>query len=147
MPHLPSGLSPKRIPARSLIYASCFVRQRLRRRLKQFRVMAKEIPHTNAPQSVSHESIARRAYEIWQSEGCPNGRDMEHWLRALSELKTQSNRATSSPAQRAEENGTEPNKPRISRRSPPRVGEKRFDPDPAKPAKAQGADRASRGWA
>jgi hypothetical protein len=88
--------------------------------------MAKEIPHSNAAQSVSHESIARRAYEIWQSEGCPDGCAMEHWLRALSDLKQQASRAISSPTERAEENGAETNKSRIPRRTTPRVGEKRF---------------------
>jgi hypothetical protein len=28
----------------------------------------------------------RRAYEIWQSEGSPNGRDVDHWLRAEAEI-------------------------------------------------------------
>lgn len=30
--------------------------------------------------------IAVRAWEIWSSEGCPHGRDLEHWLRAEREL-------------------------------------------------------------
>ncbi|MET3858525.1 response regulator [Rhizobium sp. OAE497] len=29
--------------------------------------------------------ISRRAHEIWQSEGCPNGRDREHWSQAVSD--------------------------------------------------------------
>lgn len=37
------------------------------------------------------ESIRIRAYEIWQSENCPHGKDLEHWDRAkretLSELR------------------------------------------------------------
>lgn len=28
------------------------------------------------------EAIAARAYAIWQEQGCPDGRDMEHWLEA-----------------------------------------------------------------
>ena len=32
------------------------------------------------------ETVARRAYEIWQREGCPSGRAEEHWFRAMSEL-------------------------------------------------------------
>ncbi|NSL23103.1 response regulator [Agrobacterium tumefaciens] len=27
--------------------------------------------------------ISRRAHEIWQSEGCPNGRDREQWSQAV----------------------------------------------------------------
>lgn len=33
-----------------------------------------------------HEEIARRAYEIWQGEGQPEGRDTEHWLTAERQL-------------------------------------------------------------
>ncbi|RWX05987.1 response regulator [Rhizobium hidalgonense] len=29
--------------------------------------------------------ISRRAHEIWQSEGCPNGRDREHWSQAVND--------------------------------------------------------------
>jgi hypothetical protein len=32
--------------------------------------------------------IARRAYEIWEGEGRPHGRDREHWLRAEAEVGT-----------------------------------------------------------
>jgi hypothetical protein len=32
--------------------------------------------------------IARRAYEIWEGEGRPHGRDREHWLRAEAEVST-----------------------------------------------------------
>ena len=31
--------------------------------------------------------IALRAWEIWQREGCPEGRDLDHWLRAEQELR------------------------------------------------------------
>ncbi|MDB5067263.1 MAG: hypothetical protein JWM18_3697 [Chloroflexi bacterium] len=30
--------------------------------------------------------IRARAYEIWQEEGRPTGRDVEHWIRAVLEL-------------------------------------------------------------
>jgi hypothetical protein len=29
-----------------------------------------------------NEEIRQLAYRIWQEEGCPDGRDVEHWLRA-----------------------------------------------------------------
>lgn len=32
--------------------------------------------------------VARRAYEIWEDEGRPHGRDREHWLKAVEELST-----------------------------------------------------------
>jgi hypothetical protein len=30
--------------------------------------------------------ILRRAYEIWESEGRPHGRDKVHWLKAEAEV-------------------------------------------------------------
>lgn len=33
-----------------------------------------------------NQRIARRAYEIWEREGCPTGRDAEHWHRAEAEI-------------------------------------------------------------
>ncbi len=32
------------------------------------------------------EIVRTRAYYIWQEEGCPDGRALEHWWRALTEL-------------------------------------------------------------
>ncbi len=32
------------------------------------------------------ERIRARAYEIWEEEGRPAGRDVEHWIRAVLEL-------------------------------------------------------------
>ena len=32
------------------------------------------------------ERIRLRAYEIWEEEGRPPGRDVEHWIRAVLEL-------------------------------------------------------------
>jgi len=47
-------------------------------------------PSFAASQSVSAETISRRAYEIWEQEGRPEGRDLQHWLQAEQELSTQS---------------------------------------------------------
>jgi hypothetical protein len=33
-----------------------------------------------------HEQIRRRAFEIWEAEGCPDGADQRHWLQACDEL-------------------------------------------------------------
>jgi len=30
----------------------------------------------------SHDEVAQKAYEIYQREGCPQGRDLQHWLEA-----------------------------------------------------------------
>src|SRR5687767_5889424 len=101
--------------------------------------MAKQIPQAGAAQNVSHESIARRAYEIWQSEGCPDGRAMEHWLCALSELKAQSQPNVSGQNGRTEQEREAANakpetrsQPRLQNRkggverTPSRLSEKRF---------------------
>src|SRR5688572_33022906 len=32
-------------------------------------------------------NIRRRAYEIWQYEGCPDGRHRIHWIRAEAEFR------------------------------------------------------------
>jgi hypothetical protein len=32
------------------------------------------------------ERIRRRAYQIWEEEGRPEGHDVEHWIRAVLEL-------------------------------------------------------------
>lgn len=37
--------------------------------------------------TVSHEEIAHLAYEAWQRDGCPQGRDVAYWLEAESQLK------------------------------------------------------------
>lgn len=32
------------------------------------------------------QRIRERAYQLWEVDGCPEGRDREHWLRAEREL-------------------------------------------------------------
>lgn len=33
-----------------------------------------------------HVRIEERAYQIWDDEGCPTGCELDHWLRAESEI-------------------------------------------------------------
>jgi hypothetical protein len=33
-----------------------------------------------------HAQIAKRAYELWETDGRPDGCDVAHWLRAEAEL-------------------------------------------------------------
>lgn len=35
---------------------------------------------------VSNQDIAARAYQLWEEEGRPHGRDLDHWTKAASEL-------------------------------------------------------------
>ena len=39
--------------------------------------------------AVPEDLIRLRSYQIWQEEGCPNGRDLAHWLQAKAELEAQ----------------------------------------------------------
>lgn len=51
-----------------------------------------EVPGVGVPGSKTNplgafrDAIAARAQEIWEQEGCPDGRAEEHWLRAEAEL-------------------------------------------------------------
>lgn len=49
-----------------------------------------DLPASNA----APDAISRRAYEIWEREGCPEGCDMRHWLQAEEELRTERNGAS-----------------------------------------------------
>ena len=82
--------------------------------------MAKKVSKSDATDAGSQEAIARRAYEIWESEGRPDGRAMEHWLRAVSELKAQDG---GQPHRESPESAPTQ---RTSRRSTPRLNENRF---------------------
>jgi hypothetical protein len=39
----------------------------------------------NTPTSPSHDSIARRAHQLWEAAGRPDGLDLGHWLEAERE--------------------------------------------------------------
>ena len=41
---------------------------------------------TTAAASTSRDSVAARAYQIWQESGCPHGLDQQHWFQAEREL-------------------------------------------------------------
>ena len=38
----------------------------------------------------SYEDISKRAFEIWEQEGKPTGKEQDHWLLAEAELRTDS---------------------------------------------------------
>ena len=43
---------------------------------------------SQAPERTALEPmIAKRAYEIWLSQGCPHGAEVKNWLQAEAELK------------------------------------------------------------
>ena len=39
-----------------------------------------------AERIADEEAIRHRAYAIWEAEGCPHGRDVDHWYRARAEV-------------------------------------------------------------
>ena len=39
------------------------------------------------------ERIRTRAYELWEAEGRPSGREVEHWLQAAQELAAEQRRS------------------------------------------------------
>jgi hypothetical protein len=43
-------------------------------------------PNINRNGAPTHEEIAACAYLIWINEGCPGGRDKEHWIQAETQL-------------------------------------------------------------
>lgn len=51
------------------------------------------------------EAVQLRSYRIWESEGRPIGRDVDHWLQAEAELASEGQKAskakTKSAASRA----------------------------------------------
>ena len=47
----------------------------------------------------NREKVLKKAYEIWEAEGRPHGRDMEHWLKA--ELMIGGTPAKKAPAKKA----------------------------------------------
>jgi hypothetical protein len=58
-----------------------------------------------ASQSNQQQKISERAYALWQREGCPHGRDMDHWLKAEREVSAENGKATT-PVKKAEGNGS-----------------------------------------
>lgn len=42
-------------------------------------------------QSMTQQDIAARAYQLWEEEGRPHGKDLDHWTRAMSELSSNDN--------------------------------------------------------
>ena len=43
--------------------------------------------------TILHDMIAKRAYAIWQSHGCPRGTAVQDWLQAEAEVKREIQRA------------------------------------------------------
>lgn len=46
-------------------------------------------PESVATAMLTHEEIAKRAYEIYAEKRCPQGQSEQNWLQAEQELKNQ----------------------------------------------------------
>jgi hypothetical protein len=53
--------------------------------------------------SISHENIARRAYQIWEETGRRDGNETAHWLQAKRELHAQHGKTGEIDSARADE--------------------------------------------
>jgi hypothetical protein len=51
-------------------------------------------PMARPADAPSHDAVAERAYQLYQSRGGEHGADLEDWLRAEEELRTQRRKAS-----------------------------------------------------
>lgn len=90
---------------------------------------------------VPEEAVSRRSHEIWVKEGCPEGKALEHWLRAEAELQAEQRRrefriAEHKVVYRFEELKTRVVLPRPRISAPPQVSMARRVPKNGHPAAA-----------
>ncbi len=45
-------------------------------------------PNRQTDRETAKQAVAQRAYAIWEAEGRPDGREVDHWLRAEAEVST-----------------------------------------------------------
>lgn len=59
---------------------------------------------------VTEEQVKELAYSMWQQEGCPEGKDVEHYYRAKQALEERENSAApaSTPASTLTRSSTPP---------------------------------------
>jgi hypothetical protein len=60
---------------------------------------------------LDESEIAKRSYLIWETEGRPDGKALDHWLRAKAALESEAAPGASAPPNRARA-GAAPRKPR-----------------------------------
>ncbi len=77
--------------------------------------------------------IQRRAYEIWEREGRPSGRDFDHWLAAEAELAAERAQAPPAGAPAEAEPARKPRTPRAAKLTTDAPAAKRPASRPRKP--------------
>ena len=48
--------------------------------------MGVELPTKDETEKTFTDRVFLRAYELWQREGSPHGRDVDHWVQAEREI-------------------------------------------------------------
>lgn len=85
------------------------------------------------PDHDPHEAMQKRAYDIWEREGRPHGRDADHWSRAEQELRNRMGE---------DRQDTGDHQPELDRTAPPEKPKRK--PAARKPAgKEPGAGKAA----
>lgn len=54
--------------------------------------VAAMVPMVKMPVAVTHEAIAKRAYELWCDKGYPHGTHEQNWLEAEAQLRAETSR-------------------------------------------------------
>ena len=62
--------------------------------------------------------IAERSYQIWEREGKPEGKHLQHWFQAISELEGASAPAKAPSRARRSPDAAKTRRPRTSRPAP-----------------------------
>jgi hypothetical protein len=63
-----------------------------------------------------HHAIATQAYSLWEQEGCPHGRAMDHWLTAEHQVLSATDRPAGPAAPKTKKKATA-SKPRARRKA------------------------------
>lgn len=89
--------------------------------------------------------IRQRAYEIWQREGQPQGRDAEHWQQAEAEIMAESGASADSAADRAAAGSKPQQEPPVPGTAPLRSRRAASKPERDRASGAGTGDRPSGG--
>ena len=55
---------------------------------------------------MTQQEIGTRAYELWEKEGRPHGRDLAHWLEAERMIKQQATAPATAPRRDGRQKGS-----------------------------------------
>lgn len=80
------------------------------------------------------QHIRQLAYDIWQSEGCPEGQDARHWEMACKLVEAQGTTATAKPAGKGRKTATKPTEAPPAQKKPAKGAASAQVPKPGKAA-------------